>query len=121
MLPNVSISQVHLPQANSSANKGIAFVKFKDESHADAARQALDGKSFCGRLIHVLQASKVPRVGGREGLASSALHEGGFKQRKQVELKDKADRPFNWSTLYMNVSYKHRLVNSTYISRVCTS
>jgi multiple RNA-binding domain-containing protein 1 len=47
---------VHLPLDENKRTKGIGFVQFMFPEHATAALQTLDGSSFQGRLLHVLQA-----------------------------------------------------------------
>lgn len=96
---------MHVPQGKGNENKGIAFVRYREPGQADAARLAMDGKSFGGRLMHVLPASKAPNTSIRGSGVSDDNAAGGFKQRRKADLKTRADQPFNWSTLYMDVSF----------------
>ena len=42
-------------------SRGFAFVEFEDESSADAAQQALDGKDLDGRALRVNEAQQRER------------------------------------------------------------
>ena len=46
----------------SKKSKGIALVTFEEAQPAEAARAALDGSFFQGRLLHVLPARPPPAV-----------------------------------------------------------
>lgn len=80
-------------------------MQYAEATEAAAARQALDGKPLCGRLLHVLPASaKFSSKGGAEdGLRIDPSTDGSFKQRKKAKLSSQADDSFNWGALYMNV------------------
>ncbi|KAI6143210.1 hypothetical protein BKA82DRAFT_4183819 [Pisolithus tinctorius] len=94
------IEQVHIPiDTVSKQPKGLAYVRFKQPSSALAAYEALDKKSFQGRLLHILPA--VDRK------AKFEVTEGDGKKRSLKEERDAkrkatAGRDFNWSMLYMN-------------------
>ncbi|KAI6023260.1 hypothetical protein BKA83DRAFT_4275186 [Pisolithus microcarpus] len=98
--PFGEIDQVHLPiDSISKQPKGFAYIKFKQPSSALAAYQALDKKSFQGRLLHILPAVDRPgklEVTDRDGKKSS------LKEERNAKRKGMAGRDFNWSTLYMN-------------------
>jgi multiple RNA-binding domain-containing protein 1 len=81
-------------------SKGIAYAKFAQPSCALEAYQALDGKSFQGRLLHILAA--VDRK------SKSVVEDGEGKKKtlkaeKFQKQKAAAGKEFNWSMLYMNV------------------
>ncbi|GJN93893.1 hypothetical protein Rhopal_006952-T1 [Rhodotorula paludigena] len=84
------IEQVHLPRdAATGQSKGLAFVTFRRPADAVAARKALDGTTFQGRLLHILAAGSgqtftwsalylnadaaLASVADRLGVAKSAL------------------------------------------------
>ena len=46
----------------SKKSRGIALVTFEEAQPAEAARAALDGSFFQGRLLHVLPARPPPAV-----------------------------------------------------------
>ena len=68
---------------------------------ACSAYEALDKKSFQGRLLHILPAQDRPNP--------YRIEEGGGRKKtvkgeKEAKRKDMAGKAFNWSMLYMNVS-----------------
>ncbi|KAI6024397.1 hypothetical protein EDC04DRAFT_2724589 [Pisolithus marmoratus] len=94
------IEQVHLPiDRVSKQPKGLAYVKFKQPSSALAAYEALDKKSFQGRLLHILPA--VERAGKFEVTDGDGTR-GSLKEERSVKRKAMAGRDFNWSMLYQN-------------------
>ncbi|KIJ13743.1 hypothetical protein PAXINDRAFT_170284, partial [Paxillus involutus ATCC 200175] len=98
--PFGEIAQVHVPLDRvSKQSKGLAYVTFAQSSSALSAYEALDKKSFQGRLLHILPA--VDRKGKFE------VVEGGDKKQsmkddRNAKRKATAGREFNWSMLYMN-------------------
>lgn len=83
-------------------SKGLAYVTFRQSSCALAAYEALDRKSFQGRLLHILPA--VDRKGNIQ------IEEGGgrkktVKDERNQNRKSAAGKEFNWSMLYMNVRH----------------
>ena len=55
-----TINEIHIPVDDRHQNKGFAFVEFNDKLCCKAAREALDGSDFMGRLLHVLPARARP-------------------------------------------------------------
>lgn len=85
-------------------NKGIAFVQFISLQHAEAARQAMDGKCLSGRLLHVIpSSSRLSDSTSQTGKAETP-HSEAFTLRKKSKLLKQADHSFNWAALYMGVS-----------------
>jgi len=76
-----------------------------------AAYEALDKKSFQGRLLHILAA--VDRKGKFEVVDGDGKKKT-VKDEKAAKRKAAAGKEFNWSMLYMNVrtstSNRFRLV-----------
>ena len=76
-----------------------------------AAYEALDKKSFQGRLLHILGA--VDRKGKFEVVDGDGKKKT-VKDEKAAKRKAAAGKEFNWSMLYMNVrtstSNRFRLV-----------
>jgi multiple RNA-binding domain-containing protein 1 len=64
-----------------------------------AAYEALDRKSFQGRLLHLLAA-----VDRRGKLDSEDGRPRTVKDEKNAKRKAAANKDFNWSMLYMNAS-----------------
>ena len=95
------LTQVHIPiDSISKQPKGLAYVKFKQPSSALAAYDALDKKSFQGRLLHVLPA--VERKGKIEVIEGDEKKKS-LKDERNAKRKATAGRDFNWGMLYMNV------------------
>ncbi|KAG6844322.1 hypothetical protein H0H87_007806 [Tephrocybe sp. NHM501043] len=98
--PFGEVSQVHIPvDINTKQPKGVAYVTFASPSCAVAAYEALDRKSFQGRLIHILAAvDRKGKVEVEEGEGRKRT----VKDEKQAKRKAMAGKEFNWSMLYMN-------------------
>ncbi|KAF8654742.1 hypothetical protein AX16_003397 [Volvariella volvacea WC 439] len=92
--------QVHIPLDNTTKQpKGLAYVTFAKADDAVAAYEALDKKSFQGRLLHIMAA--VDRRGNiqvEEGEGRKKT----LKEERQAKRKSAATKEFNWSMLYMN-------------------
>ena len=90
--------QVHTPlDPVTKHRKGVAYVTFAQPSNALAAYEALDKKSFQGRLIHILGAVD------KQGKVEAEGRKKGLKDEKAAKRKAAAGKEFNWSMLYMNV------------------
>ncbi|KAG6916876.1 hypothetical protein DXG01_004785 [Tephrocybe rancida] len=95
-----SSPKVHIPtDITTKLPKGVAYVKFASPTCAVAAYEALDRKSFQGRLIHILAAvDRKGKVEVEEGEGRKKT----VKEDKQAKRKAMAGKEFNWSMLYMN-------------------
>ena len=92
--------QIHTPlDPATKQRKGLAYVTFTRSTHALAAYEALDKKSFQGRLLHILAA--VDRKAKFEVLEGDGKKS--VKDEKNAKRKAMAGKEFNWSMLYMNV------------------
>ncbi|KAJ7065748.1 hypothetical protein C8F01DRAFT_1351795, partial [Mycena amicta] len=98
--PFGDISQVHIPlDPTSKQLKGVAYVTFRQAADALSAYEALDRKSFQGRLIHILAAvDRKPRFEVVEADGSKKT----VKGDRAAKRKATAGKEFNWSMLYMN-------------------
>ncbi|KAF9261016.1 RNA-binding domain-containing protein [Marasmius fiardii PR-910] len=97
--PFGTISQVHIPVDPSTGQaKGLAYVTFARPEDAVEAYEALDKKSFQGRLVHILGA--VNRKGNP--LIETEGKKRSVKDEKAAKRKSMAGKDFNWSMLYMN-------------------
>lgn len=93
------LEEVHLPVSNSGASKGFAMVKFVDPASAIAAYGEADGKTFQGRILHVLPA-KAKRETKLDEFALSKLP---LKKQNQIRKKaEAASSTFNWNSLFMD-------------------
>ena len=60
------------PCRTTKKSKGIALIQFADADGALAAKEALDGAVFQGRLLHVLPAHRPPQPRQAPEQASAA-------------------------------------------------
>ncbi|KAL1692422.1 hypothetical protein GGG16DRAFT_51413 [Schizophyllum commune] len=96
--PLGALSQVHIPvDATTKQSKGMAYVTFVNPEDAVKAYQALDKKSFQGRILHLL-----PAVDRRPKADDITDKKRTVKDEKQARRKALAGKEFNWSMLYMN-------------------
>ncbi|KAJ8457621.1 hypothetical protein ONZ45_g18241 [Pleurotus djamor] len=97
--PYGDIAQIHIPlDPLSKQAKGLAYITFRQGSSALAAYNALDKKSFQGRLLHILPA--VDRKGKSEVVEGTGRKS--VKEDRAEKRKSTAGTGFNWSMLYMN-------------------
>lgn len=74
-------------------------MQFDDPQYAIEAFQAMDGKHFQGRLLHVLPATK-PRTSKLDDFEVSKLP---LKKQKEIKRKaEAASSTFKWNSMYMN-------------------
>jgi len=94
-------SQIHSPlDPATKQRKGLAYITFAQPSNALAAYEALDRRSFQGRLLHILAA--VDRRNKSEVVEGEGQKKS-LKDEKNAKRKANASKEFNWSMLYMNV------------------
>ncbi|EJD46946.1 RNA-binding domain-containing protein [Auricularia subglabra TFB-10046 SS5] len=93
-----TLVQVHIPlDTANKTSKGLAFVTYSTPDEASAAREALDGTSFQGRLLHIL-----PAIERRKPAAPADPKTQTLKQQREAAKKANAGKEFNWAMLYMN-------------------
>ncbi|XP_030567723.1 probable RNA-binding protein 19 [Drosophila novamexicana] len=82
--------------------KGFGTVTFMMPEHALKAFNALDGTTFHGRLLHLLPGKELdkPAEETNEELESGLS----FKQKKALKLKQNAQKPIGWNTLFMGAN-----------------
>lgn len=95
-----NLQEVHVPiDYQSRKNRGFAYVQCQDAEAAGKAFQELDGKTFQGRLLHVIY-SAAKRQYGLDEIAISKLP---LKKQQQIKRKaEAASSTFNWNSMYMN-------------------
>lgn len=94
-----SVEEIHIPLAKSGTPKGTAYVLFNQSADAIAAFTSLDGKSFHGRLLHILPAQSKITV-EKPPTAGTKLNVGAV--RKEERRKEAAKTRFNWNSLFLN-------------------
>lgn len=105
LTPFGPLAQIHLPLDRATQTpKGLAYATFERGEDAVRAWEELDGRSFLGRLLHIL-----PAVGRNSGGAEGGG--GGAEERRTTvkgerldARKQEAGKGLSWATLYMNVS-----------------
>lgn len=91
--------QVHIPlDRQTQKAKGIAYTTFSSAEDAARAHVSLDGRSFQGRLLHILPAAGRQRD-EKDPPESESTVKG---QRLDARKRDSA-KGLSWATLYMNV------------------
>jgi multiple RNA-binding domain-containing protein 1 len=111
--PYGHIESVHLPVSHTGEPLGTAFILYRDPENALAAYEALDRKTFQGRLLHILpgrarpgQEVKAQGLGETPGGVLGKVKQGHGELKNQMDAKRKEDsaKGVNWATMYMNVS-----------------
>lgn len=94
------VTTVHLPLDAEKKSKGFGFVQFVIPEQAQKAREELDGSSFQGRLLHIINAKKAPEVvvkdldGGKTKLSS-------FQQKKEEDRRKMANKTEGWNASFV--------------------
>ncbi len=92
--------------------KGYAFVQYINPVDAVTALNAMDGKIFQGRLLHIIPAKTQAKEISKKKSGSEATTENNstssFKEKKQQELKSSASSSHNWNSLFMGVFKKKK-------------
>ncbi|CAK7197380.1 Multiple RNA-binding domain-containing protein 1 [Sporothrix eucalyptigena] len=97
-----TVQEVQLPVTNSGVNKGYAMVLFASSDVALAAFHNADGKTFQGRILHVLPAKAKKTAGSAAELDEFALAKLPLKQQRLLKKKaDAASSTFSWNALFM--------------------
>lgn len=119
LAPHGPITEIHLPVARGTGKPlGTAFVQFEKGEDALAAWRAVDGRTWMGRLVHVLPGRRKNgtveasegQEGGVSGVSSGVVGKVLGKEEKNVKAevakkrKEEGSNGVNWATLYMNVS-----------------
>jgi len=84
--------------------KGLAFVTYDRPQDALVAFEALNGKPFQGRLLHIIGA-----VNQNNSTATTdrAGNPKSLKEQRSEKRRAAAGKEFSWGMLYMNVSQGH--------------
>jgi multiple RNA-binding domain-containing protein 1 len=81
------------------SSKGVVYVQFSEPEHAKDALEELDGKSFQGRLLHILEAADKTS----HKLDDFEISKLPLKKQKALKRKIEAGgATFNWNSMYMN-------------------
>lgn len=109
-----TLSEVHMPIArDTKKSKGYAYILYLLPEHALKAYEALDMKTFQGRLLHIIPAEEKPPAKEEDILGVNGTKLSAVKKEKEKKRRNLAGNDFNWNSLYMSVSneknYKARL------------
>lgn len=83
--------------------KGFGTVTYMMPEHAVKAFNALDGSDFHGRLLHLLPGKELDNA---EDAQAEEENTAGlsFKQKKALKLKQNAQKPIGWNTLFLGAN-----------------
>ncbi|XP_017870342.1 PREDICTED: probable RNA-binding protein 19 [Drosophila arizonae] len=81
--------------------KGFGTVTFMMPEHALKAFNALDGTDFHGRLLHLLPGKELDNA--QEPVEDNDPNLS-FKQKKALKLKQNAQKPIGWNTLFLGAN-----------------
>jgi multiple RNA-binding domain-containing protein 1 len=80
--------------------KGYAFLLYADPDHAIEAYRAMDGKTFQGRLVHIIPADQKRET----KLDEFAISQLPLKQQQKIRRKmESTAATYKWNPLYMNM------------------
>ncbi|KAJ9121485.1 hypothetical protein QFC22_002101 [Naganishia vaughanmartiniae] len=107
------LEEVHLPLSSTTKQPiGTAFVQYKNPGDAVSAWKGMDGRTFMGRLVHILPGR--PKFGQQQlaqveegqavinGRVIGKDTERNVKADIDKKRKDASGKGLNWATLYMN-------------------
>jgi multiple RNA-binding domain-containing protein 1 len=72
--------------------------------HAVKAYEALDMKTFQGRLLHIIPGEEKPPTKEEEIVGVNGTKLSSVKKEKEKKRRNLAGNDFNWNSLYMSVS-----------------
>jgi multiple RNA-binding domain-containing protein 1 len=94
------VTMVHLPLDAEKKSKGFGFVQFVIPEQAQKAREELDGSSFQGRLLHIINAKKAPEIVARD-LDSGKTKLSSYQQKKEEDRRKMANRTEGWNSSFV--------------------
>ncbi|KAL0140564.1 RNA-binding domain-containing protein [Mucor lusitanicus] len=98
-----TLSEVHMPIArDTKKSKGYAYILYLLPEHALKAYEALDMKTFQGRLLHIIPAEEKPPAKEEDILGVNGTKLSAVKKDKEKKRRNLAGNDFNWNSLYMS-------------------
>lgn len=94
------VTAVHLPLDGDKKSKGFGFVQFMIPEHALKAREELDGSSFQGRLLHIIDAKKAPEIVVKDPSDGKAKLSS-FQQKKEDNRRKMASKTEGWNASFV--------------------
>ena len=95
-----AVTTVHLPLDNEKKSKGYGFIQFIIPEQAQKAREKLDGSSFQGRLLHIINAKKAPEIIPKD-LDKGKVKLSSFQQKKEEERRKMANKTEGWNASFV--------------------
>ncbi|XP_034105307.1 probable RNA-binding protein 19 [Drosophila albomicans] len=83
--------------------KGFGTVTFMMPEHAVQAFNALDGSDFRGRLLHLLPGKELDNAADEQRDIDNDASLS-FKQKKALKLKQNAQKPIGWNSLFLGAN-----------------
>eukprot|EP00804_Cyclotella_cryptica_P003228 CCRYP_010471-RA/>CCRYP_010471-RA protein AED:0.31 eAED:0.31 QI:168/1/1/1/1/1/2/2028/893 len=94
-----TVSAVHIPVDDTKRNKGYAFVAFQSKHDAKVAMDAMDGRDFQGRLIHILPSRPSSDQAADVNDANANMT---YKERQAIERQKEAENSTkSWSASFL--------------------
>ncbi|RCI01220.1 Multiple RNA-binding domain-containing protein 1 [Rhizopus azygosporus] len=98
-----TLSEVHMPIAkDTKKSKGYAYISYMLPEHAVKAYEALDMKTFQGRLLHIIPGEEKPPTKEEEIVGVNGTKLSSVKKEKEKKRRNLAGNDFNWNSLYMS-------------------
>lgn len=94
------VTTVHLPLDNEKKSKGYGFIQFIIPEQAQKAREELDGSSFQGRLLHIINAKKAPEIIPND-LDKGKVKLSSFQQKKEEDRRKMANKTEGWNSSFV--------------------
>ena len=86
----------------SKAPVGFAYITCMFPEKAIKAFNELDGTVYQGRMLHIIPALNKKKNDLAENVGSNSNGKGGFKDKKEAELKKTAQSSHNWNSLFIS-------------------
>lgn len=97
------VTEVHLPLDGEQKCKGFGFVQYMIPEHANRAKTSLDGSSFQGRVLHVIDAKE--RSKEQENASEAAAHKydgrSSYQVKKDQERRLLAGKVDSWNSSFV--------------------
>ncbi|KAG1142884.1 hypothetical protein G6F37_009079 [Rhizopus arrhizus] len=98
-----TLSEIHMPIAkDTKKSKGYAYISYLLPEHALKAYEALDMKTFQGRLLHIIPGEEKPPTKEEELMGPNGTKLSSVKKEKEKKRRNLAGNDFNWNSLYMS-------------------
>ncbi|KAM8719698.1 hypothetical protein ACLKA7_005858 [Drosophila subpalustris] len=98
------VAEINLPVDKITRQiKGFGTVTFMMPEHAVKAFNSLDGSDFHGRLLHLMPGKELDNAQDEAALEDNDAGLS-FKQKKALKLKQNAQKPIGWNSLFLGAN-----------------